>query len=90
MQIVATLASYCYTWLMNKFVLDLNGLKFISSNPEIMGGMPVIKGTRIPISRILFLLKDGYTIDSILDDFPYVGKTRMEGAVGELISRLSA
>ena len=36
--------------------------KYIISDPDILGGTPVIKGTRVPIGRILFLLKDGYTL----------------------------
>jgi len=46
--------------------------KYISSDPDILSGTPVIKGTRVPIGRILFLLKDGYTLDAIHDDYPHI------------------
>lgn len=59
--------------------------KYINNNPKIMGGIPVIVGTRIPIARILFLLKDGYTIDAIANDYPQVGKSTIEGAISEAI-----
>lgn len=59
--------------------------KFIVSNPEILGGTPVIKGTRIPITRILFLLKDGYTVEAIHQDYPHVDQKTLEGAIDEAI-----
>lgn len=32
--------------------------------------MPVIKGTRIPIARILYLLSQGYTVSEIKKEYP--------------------
>lgn len=62
--------------------------KYITSKPDIMGGMPVIKNTRLPITRILFLLKEGYTLEAIHDEFPHVPVKNIEGAVNELIHKL--
>ncbi len=62
--------------------------QYISSNPEIMTGKPVIAGTRVPISRILFLLKEGYTLDAIQDEYPHVPLKKIKGAVNELIDIL--
>jgi len=39
-------------------------------NPEIMGGKPVIRGTRIPVETILRKLGAGVTADEILADHP--------------------
>lgn len=64
--------------------------KYIVSNPDILGGMPVIAGTRLPIARIVFLLKDGYTIETIHDDFPHVPLKDIEGAVNELVDQLGS
>ena len=61
---------------------------YIVQNPEILGGAPVIAGTRIPISRILYLLKDGYTIEAIAEDYPQVGKKKIEKAVEQAIKNL--
>jgi uncharacterized protein (DUF433 family) len=44
----------------------------IDFNPEICGGRPRIKGTRIRISDIVAALGTGETIDEILADFPYL------------------
>lgn len=41
----------------------------IDLDPEIMGGMPVLKGTRIPLARIFAEIADGLTIVAIAEDF---------------------
>lgn len=40
----------------------------IEINPEIMGGKPVIRGTRIPVETVLRKLGTGMTADAILAD----------------------
>ena len=42
----------------------------IEINPEIMGGKPVIRGTRIPVEIVLRKLGAGMTVDAILADHP--------------------
>jgi uncharacterized protein (DUF433 family) len=42
----------------------------IEVNPEIMGGKPVIRGTRIPVELILRKLGGGMTAEAILADHP--------------------
>ena len=46
--------------------------------------MPVIKGTRVPVARILSLLKEGYTLEDIHEQFDHVSMTTLEGAVDEV------
>lgn len=60
--------------------------KYITSTPDIMGGMPVVRGTRVPIARLLFLLKEGYTVEAIHDEFPHVPLKDIEGVLDELIT----
>lgn len=59
--------------------------KYIVSDPDILGGKPVIVGTRIPIDQILFLLKEGYTIEAIHEYYPHVGIKTITGAVDQAI-----
>lgn len=40
----------------------------IEVNPEIMGGKPVIRGTRIPVEIILRKLGAGMTAEAIIAD----------------------
>lgn len=42
----------------------------ISSDPEIMSGAFVVKGTRIPIKRIIHLFGQGYTAEAIHLEYP--------------------
>jgi uncharacterized protein (DUF433 family) len=42
----------------------------IEMNPEIMGGKPVIRGTRVPVEMILQKLRAGMTPKAIVADHP--------------------
>jgi uncharacterized protein (DUF433 family) len=42
----------------------------IEMNPEIMGGKPVIRGTRIPVELVLRKLGSGMAAEEILADHP--------------------
>jgi uncharacterized protein (DUF433 family) len=42
----------------------------IDSNPEILGGKPIIKGTRISVEFLLKLLHARVPLKQILEDYP--------------------
>ncbi|MFW5454067.1 DUF433 domain-containing protein [Thioalkalivibrio sulfidiphilus] len=42
----------------------------IETRPDIMGGKPVIRGTRITVEQILRKLGAGMTVEQILQDHP--------------------
>lgn len=44
--------------------------KRIETNPDILVGKPVIKGTRVPVSLILNLLAHGYTTERVTKAYP--------------------
>jgi uncharacterized protein (DUF433 family) len=44
----------------------------ISADPEICGGRPCIKGTRMRVSDIVEMMAHGATRPQILKDFPYL------------------
>ena len=42
----------------------------IKSDPKVMFGKPVIRGTRITVEHILRCLAAGESIDEIIEDYP--------------------
>jgi uncharacterized protein (DUF433 family) len=42
----------------------------VVSDPSVMGGEPVIRGTRIPVETIVAYFRDGYDADVIFQDYP--------------------
>ncbi|RLG49652.1 MAG: DUF433 domain-containing protein [Thermoproteota archaeon] len=50
-------------------------------DPEIMGGKPVIKGTRITVELILRLLAEGLTVEEILEDYPHLTEEDIRAAL---------
>lgn len=47
-------------------------LQRITTDPDVFGGKPCIRGLRFPVSRLLGLLAAGETRDSILASYPYL------------------
>ena len=47
--------------------------KVIVRDPEILGGHPVFRGTRVPVET-LFELEDGLTLDEIVESYPTLDK----------------
>lgn len=47
----------------------------ITIDPEILGGTPVFKGTRVPIKSLFEYLEDNYTLDEFLECFPSVTRS---------------
>lgn len=46
----------------------------ITSNPEILVGKPVIKGTRISVELILGWLANGWSFDKIIEAYPHISR----------------
>jgi uncharacterized protein (DUF433 family) len=44
----------------------------ITSDPEVLSGVTVFRGTRVPVSALLDNLAAGLTLDEFLDNFPTV------------------
>jgi uncharacterized protein (DUF433 family) len=49
----------------------------ITSSPDVMGGTPVFKGTRVPVQTLLDYLKAGESIDDFLEGFPTVTRDQV-------------
>ncbi|MEO7298342.1 MAG: DUF433 domain-containing protein [Verrucomicrobiota bacterium] len=53
----------------------------IEVDPEIMGGVPVFRGTRVPVQSLFEYLEDNMSLDEFLECFPTV---RREDAIALL------
>lgn len=53
----------------------------IVSNPTVMAGKPVIKGTRITVELILNKLDAGQTVEQILEDYPHLTREAITAAL---------
>lgn len=47
-------------------------LERIVINPKIMGGKPIVLGTRITVEQVLKLLAQGLSVKDILKDYPHL------------------
>ena len=50
----------------------------IETKPNVLGGMPVIKGTRIPVARVVALHIQGYKIKDLKNEYPYLKLTKKD------------
>lgn len=53
----------------------------IVSDPRVMVGKPVIKGTRITVEHILNEVANGLTIDQILNEYPHLSRQGIVAAL---------
>ena len=49
------------------------------SDPEIMGGVSVFTGTRVPVDSLIEHLKAGDSLEQFLHGFPSVSREQAEG-----------
>ncbi len=55
----------------------------IVSDPEILGGTPRFRGTRVPVDTLIDYLEAGDTLDEFLDNFPSVTREAAIAALEE-------
>lgn len=55
--------------------------QLILSDPEILGGTPVFRGTRVPVKNLFDYLETGETIEDFLHSFPTVSREQVMGAL---------
>ena len=62
----------------------------ITSTPDILGGTPVFRGTRVPVQTLIEYLEEGQTIDEFLDGFPTVTREQVIAFLEEAKARMLA
>jgi uncharacterized protein (DUF433 family) len=65
----------------------------IIRDPDILGGIPVFRGTRVPFKNLLDYLEGGHTLDEFLRQFPTVTREMaiqaLEVAKDSLFARIA-
>lgn len=62
----------------------------VVSDPEIMGGTPCFRGTRVPIDSLIDYLEAGDSLDEFLDNFPSVSREAAIAALEEAKALLTS
>ena len=64
----------------------------IVRDPQILGGIPCFRGTRVPFQNLLDYLEAGDTLDEFLEQFPTVSREMaveaLETAKESLLARI--
>lgn len=55
--------------------------RYIERNPAVMGGEPVISGTRVPVRTLAQLIEMGETQQTLREDYPHIPKEAYELSV---------
>jgi uncharacterized protein (DUF433 family) len=46
----------------------------ITIDPEILGGIPVFRGTRVPVNTLFDYIENDYSLEEFLECFPSVSR----------------
>lgn len=49
----------------------------ICTDPDILGGTPVFKGTRVPVQSLFWHIEQGIPVEEFLEDFPTVSREQV-------------
>jgi uncharacterized protein (DUF433 family) len=58
-------------------------MRVIVKDPDILGGTPVFRGTRVPIQTLFDYLEGGETLEEFLKGFPTVSRDAVVAALEE-------
>ena len=56
-------------------------LERIVTDPKVMAGKPVIKGTRVPVDLIIHRIAQGETVENLLEDYPKMTRQDVRAAL---------
>ena len=54
----------------------------VISNPAVLGGKPIIKGTRISVEMVMEWIASGASRDDILMNYPHLSVDDVQQAIG--------
>lgn len=63
-------------------MLSWGGMKdLITQDPDVLGGKPIIAGTRISVETLLELISSGMEVKDILKEYPFLTEEQIKEAV---------
>jgi len=62
----------------------------VASDPEVLGGTPCFRGTRVPVDSLIDYLEAGDSLDEFLDNFPSVSREVAIAALEEAKALLTS
>ena len=62
--------------------------RLIIRDADILGGLPVFAGTRVPVKTLMDYLEKGHPLDDFLDDFPTVTRRQAQQVLALLSRKL--
>ena len=62
----------------------------VYSDPDILGGIPVFVGTRVPLRNLIDYLDGNYSLNEFLDSFPTVSREQAVAALESAHDAVSA
>lgn len=61
--------------------MTMNYQPYISRDPAICGGEPIVTGTRVTVRTVLASLAEGMSVEEILADFPSLDRDAVRAVV---------
>jgi len=62
----------------------------VHSDPDILGGTPVLVGTRVPVQALIDYFEGGHSLEEFLGDFPTVSRELALAALEQAKAHLLA
>jgi uncharacterized protein (DUF433 family) len=59
----------------------------ITVDPDILGGTPIFKGTRVPVRTLFEYLENDYSLEEFLECFPSLRGETMSGRYWSALSK---
>jgi uncharacterized protein (DUF433 family) len=56
-------------------------LERITTNPQILGGKPIVRGRRLAVEHILAMLAAGDDFDTILEGYPWLERADIQACL---------
>ena len=63
--------------LKNRLIMEIKWQDHIHSDPEILSGKPVVKGTRLSVEFLMGLFEAGWSEKQILENYPRLTKEKL-------------